>query len=105
MRHVVHLISRETALHGWGAHGVSMAKSLSGMELALDEVHSFVLRVSVNRAHGRHGTLRPQFQLEHVNSRTIRRSNSLKEACVLLERQVNRILDELGLGGVANAPK
>ena len=73
-----------------------MINTLSRTGPALDEVHSFVLRVSISHGRGGGGALRPQFLLEHVNSRTTNRTNSLREACVLLESQVNTILEEFG---------
>ena len=79
-----------------------MVNTLSGPGLDLDEVHSFVLRISIDRARGGMGALRPQFQLEHVNSRKTCRMTTLQEACAALEMQVKSIFAELEGGG---APK
>ena len=79
-----------------------MTNTHSRTGLDLDEVHSFVLRVSIDRARGGGGAPRPQFQLEHVNSRRTCRTRTLQEACAALESQVRSIFDQLGYGGVTN---
>lgn len=76
-----------------------MTNTLSGTGLDLDEVHSFVLRISIDRARGGVGAPRPQFQLEHVNSSKTCRTRTLQEACAALETQVRSIFDQLGYGG------
>lgn len=63
----------------------------------LDDVHSFVLRVSLNRAHGGEGRPRPQFHLEHVNDQSSSRLQSMEEVCSQLEARVTAIFDEFGL--------
>ncbi len=68
---------------------------LRDSDLKLDEVHSFVVRVSINRAHGGRGQPRPQFQFEHVNRQTAIRSNSLQDLLARLERQIKAIFEEL----------
>jgi len=78
-----------------------MANTLRGSDLLLDEVHSFVLRISIDRACGGTGRPRPQFQLEHVNSQKTCRTKTLEEACAALEIQVQSIFDQLGFGGAA----
>ena len=67
----------------------------SDTKLVLDDVHSFVLRISLNRAHGGEGKPRPQFQLEHVNKRTSSRTKSLEEVLDQLKAQVKTVFDEL----------
>ena len=64
--------------------------------LFLDDVHSFVLRVSVNRFPSGNGGVRPRFQLEHVNSLTTLRLNTLEDVLKQLESQVRDILDGFG---------
>jgi len=59
----------------------------------LDEIHSFVLRISVNRAHGGKGKPRPQFQLEHVNSGLINRMTNVGEVLDQLETRITSVLD------------
>jgi hypothetical protein len=73
--------------------------------MLLDEVHSFILRISIDRARGSTGRPRPQFQLEHVNSRKTCRTKTLEEACAALEAQVQSIFDQLGFGGGGGAPE
>ena len=75
-----------------------MANTLRKTGLDLDEVHSFVLRISIDRARGCTGAPRPQFQLEHVNSQQTCRTRTLQEACDALESQVKSIFEELGFG-------
>lgn len=58
----------------------------------LDDVHSFVLRISANRAHGGKGQPRPQFQLIHVNSGLTSRMKSTEEVLVQLETQITTVL-------------
>lgn len=82
-----------------------MANTLRETGLDLDEVHSFVLRISIDRAPGGAGAPRPQFQLEHVNSQKTCRTKTLQEACTALEMQVRSIFDELGFGGAADNRK
>ncbi len=60
--------------------------------LVLDDVHSFVLRLYLNPAPGGRGRPRPQFILEHVNSRNSRRMRSLEQALKELSDQIGRIL-------------
>lgn len=66
---------------------------LKETDLILDEVHSFVLRISVNRAHGGQGKPRPQFHLVHVNSGLTSRMKSTEEVLNQLETQITRVLD------------
>ena len=66
---------------------------LKETELVLDEVHSFVLRISVNRAHGGKGKPRPQFHLVHVNSGFTSRMKSTEEVLDQLETQITKVLD------------
>lgn len=80
---------------------IGMANTLGRFDPVLDEVHSFVLRISIDRARGDSDRPRPQFQLEHVNRQKTCRARTLEEACAALEMQVNCILDELGLGRLA----
>lgn len=65
--------------------------------LFLDDVHSFVLRVSVNRSRSGNSGCRPRFQLEHVNSLTVLRLNTLEDVLRQLESQVREILEGFGL--------
>ncbi|NNJ64881.1 MAG: hypothetical protein HKP16_04900 [Xanthomonadales bacterium] len=81
-----------------------MANTLRGSDLLLDEVHSFVLRISIDHSRGGTGRPRPQFQLEHVNSQKTCRTKTLEEACAALEIQVQSIFDQLGFGGAAERP-
>ena len=60
--------------------------------LVLDDVHSFVLRLYLNPAPGGRGRPRPQFSLEHVNSRKSRRMQNLDQTLKELARQIERIL-------------
>jgi hypothetical protein len=69
--------------------------SQSGTDLVLDDVHSFVLRISLNRGHGGRGTPRPQFHLEHVNTRTASRTNKLEEVLDLLRTEINIVFEAL----------
>ena len=71
-----------------------------GNDLVLDDIHSFILRISLNRAHGGKGEPRPQFHLEHVNKRTTSRTKSLEEALDLLKAQVKAVFDELEFSGL-----
>ena len=64
-------------------------------DLVLDDIHSFVLRISLNRAHGGMGRPRPQFHLEHVNDRTASRTKSVEEMLDQLRTQIFSVLDEL----------
>ncbi len=68
-----------------------------GNDLILDDIHSFILRISLNRAHGGKGEPRPQFHLEHVNKQTTSHTKSLDEALDLLKAQVKAVFDELEL--------
>ena len=68
-----------------------------GNDLILDDIHSFILRISLNRAHGGKGEPRPQFHLEYVNKRTTSHTKSLDEALDLLKAQVKAVFDELEL--------
>jgi len=79
-----------------------MATTLGGTDLPLDEVHSFVLRISIDRARGGQGKPRPQFQLEHVNSQKTCRTRTLEEACAVLALQVKSIFEELESGDIAS---
>lgn len=60
--------------------------------LVVDDVHSFVLRLSLNPAPGGRGRPRPQFSLEHVNSRRSQRMQSLEQALKELASQIQQIL-------------
>jgi hypothetical protein len=82
-----------------------MANTLGGTDLTLDEVHSFVLRISIDRARGGQGKPRPQFQLEHVNRQKTCRTRTLEEACAVLALQVKSIFEELESGEVADTPE
>lgn len=66
---------------------------LKEADLVLDEVHSFVLRISVSRAHGGKGKPRPQFHLVHVNSGFTSRMKSTEEVLEQLSTQITRVLD------------
>jgi len=66
---------------------------LKDTDLALDEVHSFVLRISVSRAHGGKGKPRPQFHLAHVNSGLNNRMTTVEEVLDKLETQITTVLD------------
>lgn len=61
----------------------------------LDEVHSFVLRISINRVHDGKGKPRAQYHLEHVNSGMSSRMKSLEELLDRLEGQIKTVLDDL----------
>jgi hypothetical protein len=54
----------------------------------LDDVHSFVLRVSLDRPQGGGARARPQYQLEYVNGLSSRRFKSLDEALGQIRSQV-----------------
>lgn len=82
-----------------------MANTLRRSDPLLDEVHSFVLRISIDRARGGSGRPRPQFQLEHVNSQKTCRTKTLEEACAALETQVQSIFDQLGFSDAAETPE
>jgi hypothetical protein len=58
----------------------------------LDDVHSFVLRISLDQLPGGQGTARPRFVLEHVNSRTVQRPRDLNATLAALESQVRELL-------------
>lgn len=60
--------------------------------LVLDDVHSFVLRLYLNPAPGGRGRPRPQFTLEHVNSRRSQRMQSLDQVLKELSDQIHWIL-------------
>lgn len=64
-----------------------------GTHLVVDEVHSFVLRISVNRARGGKGKPRPQFHLAHVNSGLNKRMTNVEEVLDQLGAQINAVLD------------
>jgi hypothetical protein len=65
--------------------------------LVLDDVHSFVLRVSLNRSPGGQGRHRPQFQLEYVNCLDSRRFSSLEDVLVHLRTQIQELFEGLGV--------
>lgn len=69
-----------------------MSKTFRESGLNLDDIHSFVLRININRAYGRGGKAYPRFQLEHVNENTCRRFKSLQEVCEQLTSEVETML-------------
>ena len=93
---------------GVSHHGGSKSKALPVLtskanretDVNLDDIHSFILRISLNRAHGGHGKPRPQFHLEHVNDHTSSRFKSLQDVCVGLTAQVNELLERFDLADV-----
>ena len=66
---------------------------LKDSDLVLDDVHSFVLRISVSRAHGGKGKPRPQFHLVHVNSGLNNRMTNVEEVLDQLGTQITAVLD------------
>lgn len=64
-------------------------------DLVLDDVHSFVLRVSLDRAYRGSGKPRPQFHLEHVNKQTVNRAKSLEEMLEQLRTQILSVFKEI----------
>jgi len=69
-----------------------MSKTFRESGLNLDDIHSFILRISINRAHGQGGKAYPRFQLEYVNEHMRRHFKSLEEVCEQLTSQVEVIL-------------
>ena len=69
-----------------------MSKTFRESGLNLDDIHSFILRVGINRVHGQGGKAYPRFQLEHVNDNTCRRFKSLQEVCEQLTSEVEAML-------------
>lgn len=63
---------------------------------AFDDVHSFVLRVSLSRSQSGRGQVRPQYQLEYVNGGTSRWFKSLDEVLGQIRVQVTGIFEDLG---------
>ena len=63
----------------------------------LDDVHSFVLRISVDRPRKGKGQHRPLYQLENVNELSSHRFRSLDDLLEHLRSQVNTIFSELGV--------
>jgi len=63
----------------------------------LDDVHSFVLRISVDRSRKGKGRHRPRFQLENVNEVSSHRFKSLDDLLEHLRGQVKTIFSELGV--------
>ena len=71
---------------------VPVSVTVPGTRPVFDDVHSFVLRLHLNRApDGRHSD-RPQFSLEHVNSGTNRRMKNLDHVFLELNQQIDLIL-------------
>ena len=64
----------------------------------LDDIHSFVLRVHLDRSQLSKNQYRSRFLLEYVNERTARRFKSLDELLDHLRLQVTQIFDEFGVG-------
>lgn len=71
---------------------VLMSNSFRESSLNLDDTHSFILRISVNRAHGQGGKAYPRFLLEHVNENTCRHFKSLEDVYEELTSQVETVL-------------
>jgi hypothetical protein len=69
----------------------------SGRGLVSDDVHSFVLRVSLDRPQGGGGRVRPQYQLEYVNGLSSRRFRSLDEVLGQIRSQVAEIFAGSGV--------
>ncbi len=64
----------------------------------LDDIHSFVLRVHLDRSQLSENQYRSRFLLEYVNERTAWRFNSLDELLDHLGLQVTQIFDKFGVG-------
>lgn len=62
-----------------------------------DDVHSFVLRVSLNRSQSGFGQARPQYQLEYVNASSSRRFMSLDDVLGQIRAQIAEIFEGLGI--------
>jgi hypothetical protein len=73
------------------------ANAGSDRRMVLDDVHSFVLRLSLDRPQGGGGRARPQYQLEYVNGFSTRRFKSLDEALGQIRSQVAEILAGSGV--------
>ena len=79
------------------AKGAVVTRNAGGdSRLVLDDVHSFVLRVSLNRSRSGEGRVRPQFQLEYVNGSSSHRFKSLEEVLEQIRRQVAEIFEGIG---------
>jgi hypothetical protein len=72
------------------------ANAGSDRRMVFDDVHSFVLRLSLDRPQGGGGA-RPQYQLEYVNGFSTRRFKSLDEALGQIRSQVAEILAGSGM--------
>ena len=89
------LVSLEAVQFGGVSQEVSTALTPGvpkKSHLVLDEVHSFVLRLHLNPAHGGGGNPRPRFKLEHVNQGTSLRMQSLDEVFEVLRARIELIL-------------
>ncbi len=71
---------------------VHISVTIPGTKPVFDDVHSFVLRLYLNRSPGGHHSDRPQFSLEHVNSGTSRRMKDLDHVFEELNQQIDLIL-------------